>query len=79
MKTGGREPGTENLLTRDMRATLKQIINKELETMAETLEKMEPGKRLEITLRLLPFVLPKVDSVKMQTGEPLESFDWSVQ
>ena len=79
LKTGGRSPGTSNLLTSELRSVLKKIISKELETMQATLESMEPGKRLEIALRLLPFVLPKVEAVKMQSGEPIDSMDWSLQ
>lgn len=77
-KTGGREKGTTNLMTSELRATLKHIISKELEAIPGTLESMEPSKRLEIALRLLPYVLPKVESVKMETGEPWTS-DWGVQ
>lgn len=76
IKTGGRELGTPNVLTKEMRAILKNIISKELETIPETLEKMEPDKRLEIVLKLLPYVLPKVEAVIMEKGEPLITNDW---
>ena len=78
-KTGGRSLGSSNLLTSELRKVLKNIINKELELMPETLESMEPGKRLEIALRLLPYILPKVESVKMESGEPWDGVNWSVQ
>ena len=58
-----------------MRAILKSIIANELETLPETLEKMEPEKRLEVILKLIPYVLPKIEPVPMQTGEPMLS-DW---
>lgn len=70
IKTGGREPGTPNLLTAEMRKILKGIIAKELQLIPETLEKLEPEKRLEIIIKLLPFALPKIESCNMQTGEP---------
>lgn len=78
IKTGGREKGTANLMTSELRATLKQIISKELEAIPATLESMEPSKRLEVALRLLPYVLPKVESVKMETGEPWPT-GWGIQ
>ncbi|MCX6232281.1 MAG: hypothetical protein NTZ33_12140 [Bacteroidetes bacterium] len=74
-KTGGRCQGTPNLLTKEMRAVLKGIISKELELIPETLKKSNPEKRIEIVLRLLPYVLPKVESVHMKEGEPL-NFDF---
>ena len=73
IKTGGREQGTPNLLTKEMRAILKGIIAKEIKMIPETLEKLEPEKRLELVLKLLPYVLPKVETVPMGQGEP-----WSV-
>ena len=58
-KTGGREQGTPNLLSKEMRAILKGIIAKELELIPETLEKLEPEKRADLVLKLLPYVLPE--------------------
>ena len=74
-KTGGREQGTCNTLTKELRSILKGIIAKELEAIPETLQNIEPEKRLEIVLKLLPFVLPKVENVPMGINEPLE-IDW---
>jgi len=70
IKTGGRDKGTPNILTKEMRAILKSIIAKELETLPGTIEKMEPEKRLDILLKLLPYVLPKVEACNMGAGEP---------
>jgi len=70
IKTGGRAEGTPNTLTKEMRTILKGIISKELESIPETLQKIEPEKRLEIVLKLLPFVLPKVENVPMTINEP---------
>ena len=78
IKTGGREKGTVNLMTSELRATLKQIVSNELESISATLETLEPDKRCEMILKLLPYVLPKVESVKMEDGEPWKS-DWGIQ
>lgn len=58
-------------LTSDLRNTLKLIVEKELNQLPETLAAMTPDKRLEVTLKLIPFVLPKVASVEMTKGEPI--------
>jgi len=78
IKTGGRSKGTANIVTSEIRQVLKGIIHNELELISEMLEKMEPEKRAEIVLKLLPFVLPKVESVHMGKGEPIET-DWLLQ
>ena len=75
IKTGGRKAGTCNILTKEMRAILKSIISKELEILPETIKKMNPEKRLDILLKLLPYVLPKVEAISPGAGEPL-SFDY---
>lgn len=75
IKTGGRDQGTPNLLTKEMRTILKGIIANELKTLPETIQKLEPEKRIEILIKLLPYIMPKVEAVPMTTGEPL-SFEW---
>jgi len=70
MKTGGRETGTPNRLTRELRNVLKEVIAKELTIIPETLEKLEPKDRLEMVLKLIPYVLPKVEAVSPTDGEP---------
>ena len=61
---------TPQPLTKDLRANLKSLIEKELNQLPETLAALSPDKRLEVLLKLLPFVLPKVESVSMTKGEP---------
>jgi len=34
------------------------------------LEKLEPEKRLEILCKLMPYVLPKTESIQHTFGEP---------
>jgi hypothetical protein len=78
IKTGGREQGTPNMLTKEMRAILKNIISSELEQIPEILKKLEPEKRADLVIKLLPYVLPKVEAVTMSEGEPTIFNDWSL-
>jgi len=41
IKTGGREQGTPNKLTKELRSILKNILAKEMETIPVNLEKLE--------------------------------------
>lgn len=71
IKTGGREQGTPNKLTKELRSILKNILAKEMETIPDNLEKLEPKDRLEMTIKLFPYVLPKIETVSMDKGEPV--------
>jgi hypothetical protein len=76
IKTGNKDQDSPTPLIKGMRAILKGIIAKELELLPEALDKMEPEKRIDILLKLLPYVLPKVEVVSMYENEPLgSSFD----
>tara|TARA_B100001059_G_scaffold192422_1_gene195916 strand:+ start:224 stop:487 length:264 start_codon:yes stop_codon:yes gene_type:complete len=62
-KYGGREKGTPNKLTKEIRKILNNIVHKELEKVEENLNILEPKQRLEILIKLMPYVLPKVESI----------------
>ena len=66
----------EQLLTINLRDTLKDILQKEIEKLPEMLEELEPRERLNIVCKLMPFVFPKVDSVHFQNGEPMQLDVW---
>jgi hypothetical protein len=59
-------------LTRNIRDTLKDLMQKELEQLPETLKELDPVQRLNILCKLMPYVLPKTESVKHTLGEPDE-------
>ncbi len=62
-------------LTKDLRQTLKAIVQKELEQLPVYLESLEPKERLNIICKIMPFVLPKVEAVKPSAGEPF-TMEW---
>jgi len=66
MKTDKQEP---EILTADLRKTLKALFQKEIEALPGTLSKLDAEKRLGILLKLMPYVLPKVDNVSHRQGE----------
>ena len=62
-------------LTGNIRDTLKEMMQKEIESLPDTLKELEPVQRLNILCKLIPYVLPKVESVTHTLGEPkLETF-----
>ena len=74
-KYGGRQRGTPNKLTKEIRIVLKDLIYKELDEIKERLDSLEPKQRIELVIKLIPYVLPKVDSISHSANEPL---DWGI-
>ena len=57
-------------LTGNIRDTLKELMQKELEQLPETCKGLDPVQRLNIICKFMPYVLPKTESVKHTFGEP---------
>ena len=72
-KYGGRQKGTPNIMTKELRSVLKDILYQELEEVQERFKLLEPKERIELLIKLMPYALPKVTSVSHTTNEPL---DW---
>lgn len=60
------------VITKDLRNQLKELVKNELEQLPDYIKDMEPKERLDILLKLIPFVLPKVKGVNHSLGEPDE-------
>jgi hypothetical protein len=73
IKFGGRQKGTPNKMTKELRSVLKDVLYQELEQIQEHLNALNPKERIELLIKLMPYALPKVASVSHTTNEPL---DW---
>ena len=71
-KYGGREKGTPNRLTKELRTILKDVLYNELEKIEELLESLEPKERLELVIKILHFILTKVDKIGYTYNEPFD-------
>jgi len=65
-----KQNNTPKPLTMDIRETLKEFVQKEIEQLPETLKTLTPAQRLNVLCKLMPYVLPKTESVKPDYGEP---------
>ena len=74
VKYGGRQKGSPNRMTKELRSVLKDVLYQELEQIQTHLDTLKPKERVELLIKLMPFVLPKVTSISHTTNEPL---DWS--
>ena len=72
-KYGGREKGTPNRITKELRSLLKDVLYEEIGALQERLDALNPKERVELLIKLMPYALPKVTSVSHTTNEPL---DW---
>ena len=73
IKHGGRQKGTPNIMTKELRSVLKDILYQELEDVQERFKLLEPKERIELLIKLMPYIIPKVTSISHTTNEPL---DW---
>lgn len=71
-KYGGRQKGTPNRLTKELRTTLKNIMYLELAELQDSLNKLSPKERLEVLIKIMPYVLPKVEVAPHSLDEPQE-------
>ena len=74
-KTGGRQAGTPNKLTKELRAVLKNLLHDELSKLPEHFETLQPKERVELLVKLLPYVMPRIESVTYDSDEP-NAFSW---
>ena len=74
-KYGGRQKGTPNRITKELRSLLKDVMYDEIGALQERLDTLNPKERVELLIKLMPYALPKVTSVSHTTNEPL---DWDL-
>lgn len=77
IKTGGRQKGTPNKLTREIRSLLKDIVYQEIENLPDTLSRLEPKERAELLVKILAYTLPKVNAESYTLSEGgATDWDW---
>ena len=72
-KYGGRQKGTPNRITKELRSLLKDVMYDEIGALQERLDALNQKERVELLIKLMPYALPKVTSISHTTNEPL---DW---
>lgn len=68
-KFGGRQKGSLNKVSSDTKNSLQKLISKELESFEARLETLDNKERLEIIIKILPFVLPKQTQIEIEPNE----------
>lgn len=62
-RMGGRQKGTPNKVTANVRDWLSELINKNRNQIESDLKRLDPKDRLQVLEKLLQYVLPKQQSV----------------
>lgn len=62
----------DQILTQDLRESLKVILQDEIQKIPELLDTLSPKDKINMLIKLMPFVFPKVQNVSMATGEPIQ-------
>jgi hypothetical protein len=63
-KTGGREKGTPNKVTGDLRAWINGLLNDNRQQIAKDIQRLEPHRRVTFFEKLLGYAVPKMQSVE---------------
>ena len=62
-KTGGRQKGTENKVTKDIRAMFKSLVEDNLEDLQADIDGLKGTERVKYTLEMAKFCIPTLKSV----------------
>ena len=62
----GRKKGVPNKITKDLKESIKLIIENEFESLPETLQQLEPEKRIDVLIKLLPYIVPKLQNIQIE-------------
>ena len=70
-KTGGRKKGTPNRLSMQVRMLLLNAIEGEIQRIPEYLQSTPGDKRLELIIKLLAFILPRIEPMGAEEADRL--------
>lgn len=71
LKTGGREQGTPNKLTFDLRERISDFLNDNWEQVEKDFKDLEPEKRVLLFEKLLQYTLPRMQATQLTVKDPL--------
>ena len=71
VKYVGRKKGTPNRLTKEVRTVLKELVFDEISQVHSHFEKLDPKERIELLIKLMPYVCPKIQTASHSLNEPM--------
>lgn len=74
LKTGGRQSGTPNKVTSDIRTVLHSIVSDELDHLSTRLHTMDDDQRTYTLIKLLPYIMPKMQAITFNDETTIKRF-----
>ena len=76
----GRPKGKENKSTKELRQRVTSLIDSQIETILEDFQSLTPKERIDITVKLFEYVIPKLSrkdtsELELENREPDEYID----
>jgi hypothetical protein len=79
-KQGGRPLGAKNKISEAMRESLTEVLQCEIDGLKQRFDGLFDIQRIELLIKLLPYVVPKLATEINITEQPLpEKFEFDVQ
>lgn len=75
VKTGGRQAGTPNRITKRLRLAMADVLENEMEHLPTLLMELEPRDRVAAIIKLAPYVLPSINEAEPWDIKPMGG-DW---
>ena len=69
-KTGGRQAGSPNKTTKQLREFIQTFIESNLESLQDEFENLEGADKFRALEKLLPYVLPKINAISPTQDKP---------
>ncbi len=66
---GGRPKGSPNKTTAETKALFQELFEKGMETALQDLQLLEPKDRLEMMVKIAPYIIPKLATVTTETKQ----------
>lgn len=64
----GRPKGIGNKVSKELKEIIKDVLQNEFDVITETLQQLEPEKRLDIVIKLLPYAIPKLQNIESNSS-----------
>lgn len=78
VKYVGRKKGTPDRLTKEVRTVLKELVFDEISQAQYHFEKLDPKERIELLIKLMPYVCPKIQTASHSQNEPMDFNFYSI-
>ena len=71
-KTGGRKKGTPNKTTAELKKWVHAFVSENLDEIKTEFSEMEVDQKINVIMKLLPYVLPKQTETKLSIDEDFQ-------